>query len=184
MKGEEKTSFSGTQAFLPRVGIHVLLCLASKKEFLNHWVRNNINIIIIQLSVSIWNMLWSLAVILWRRLFPRLTPLMAFNKHWRFIHQSLSAFMPGGCPVLQFSLSSLFFYDYISFINMVFFVRVTKQPVLKEFNLDNGNNLVKTLTCTGYFKVPTQSSSGSLLLAWELTHFETRASELLWSIVL
>lgn len=73
--------------------------------------------------------------------------------------------MPGGCPVLQFSLSSLFFYDYISFINMVFFVRVTKQPVLKEFNLDNGNNLVKTLTCTGYFKVPTQSSSGSLLLA-------------------
>lgn len=82
MKGERKPNFLA-QALLPRVGVCVLLCLASRKEFLNHWVRNNINIIIIQLSVSIWNMLWSLAVILWRRLLPDLTLLMA--KHFSLI---------------------------------------------------------------------------------------------------
>lgn len=31
MKGEEKTSFSGTQALLPRVGVLVLLCLARRR---------------------------------------------------------------------------------------------------------------------------------------------------------
>lgn len=31
MRGEEKTSFSGTQVLLPRVGVHVLLCLTSRK---------------------------------------------------------------------------------------------------------------------------------------------------------
>jgi len=52
MKGGEKALFSGTQDFLPDVDVLVLLCTASRKEFLDNWVQNNINIIIIQLLVS------------------------------------------------------------------------------------------------------------------------------------